>query len=85
MRVICIDSKNIDPCWTCETNSNDPVENEVYEIVGQTPRSYILKGKDVCSCGQRHAFSKHRFIPLSEIDEKEFERKYSIVVNEVDN
>ena len=57
------------------------VENEIYTVVLESPATDVYGNIEVCYClieiDGPYAFSKHRFIPLSEISETEFERNYN--------
>lgn len=73
MKAIFIDGKNANPICI------SPEEGEIVTIMGQCsvfPNNYDIVEYPIDKNGTPQSFAKHRFIPLSEIDETTFERNY---------
>ncbi len=86
MRVICID--NGPKKESCHPNSiiTKLVEGNIYTVVRQLldnggDLSYILE--EVKSCGYMGAFLATRFIPVSNIDEKELIKERELLTEKV--
>lgn len=76
MRVICIDDK-IENKIHGEIPFKYGDILEVYQCE-KYPENYNVIGYKYCHhCGIECSYGKHRFVPLSDIDESEFERNYS--------
>lgn len=84
MKVICINSKSVKPWGYTQLE-----EGRIYEVELTTNHCgkdgyLLLEGgylPTVCSCGtvinNGAIYVTSKFVPLSEIDEKEFERNYN--------
>lgn len=73
MKVICVDIDNIKPC-NCGSTISGLVEENAYSVEQDEgdANSFDVKGLERCvKCGCLVSYSKHRFIPLSTIDEME--------------
>jgi hypothetical protein len=79
MKVICIDGKWTDP-YPYLTPYDLP-ENVSLEVIqsNRFDNAYIVIGFEETKEGMPVHWGQRRFIPLSEIDENEFERDYSLV------
>jgi hypothetical protein len=73
MKVVCIDASpsKIHPNYKCEL-----IEGNIYTKIGELAGIRGILHYDLAECPV-HAYAASRFIPLSTIDETEFERNYN--------
>ena len=85
MKVICIDASNprVAECNDCGDKTMKIKEGEKYEAsqCGFNTESFDIAEDSVCSCGRKKSYAKFRFIPCSNIDEREYQTNYETLQN----
>jgi len=75
MKVVCIDDIFISK-QDGRLSENAPSISEIVTVIGQYNNGYFLLEYPT-NFGRKCVWNKSKFIPISEIDETEFERNYT--------
>lgn len=87
MKVVCIDTAHIKPCF-CGSTKTRLTEGDKYDVTPdeEGDDAYDVKGLERCdNCLILQSYAVWRFVPLSDIDEKEMEREWMLTPVELPN